>query len=318
MRNSILEDTNLSGAELTKTDLTNAKLVGADLTGAHGDCALNQATLTSAILSRAILDHSSLEDAQLKRARVEEASLRKVNMKGARLQDAILCSTNFSGAIITDAKFTSADLSGANLTDVIVNTGTSFTNAKVDSCTIARHTLECLTDYGGLTPGQRMVMNIVDDVARLRASYSGFQQWVHLIALTLFVFPYAWFLIKNWTHAKFSSADGESTITLFFALIRFIWNGGQNLRDGLSLNLFAVTLFGIALTYNTVRAALLWKTKRLELTQEASGLPAIFSLRGTWGVLFQIARWGFYVNLFVVLLHTIYFLGQRIPTSVLP
>ena len=206
----------------------------------------------------------------------------------------------------------------ANLTGVYVNTGTLFTNAKVDGCTIARHTLECLKDYGGLTPGQRMVMNIVDDVARLRASYSGFQQWAHLIALTLFVFPYAWFLIKSWTHAKFSSADGESTITLFFALIRFIWNGGQNLRDGPSFDLYAVSLFGIALTYNGVRALLLWKTKSLELKQEASGLPAIFSLRGFWGVFFQIARWLFYINLFVVFLHSMYFLGQRIPTSVLP
>ena len=313
-----MQGVDLRKAVLKQCDFSEAKLQSANLTGAQGDCNLSSAQLGEATLTHVSLDGGQLDHASLRKARVDGASLQRVSMKHANLDDAVFCGTDFSGADISGTTFIQADLSGADLTDVIVNSRTSFENARVDGCKIARHTLECLQDYGGLTPGQRMVMNIVDDVARLRASYSGFQQWAHLIALAVFVFPYAWFLVNSWTHAKFLSDDGESTITLIAALFRYISNGGQNLQDGLQINVYALSLFAIALTYNTVRAVLLWKTKRLELTQEASGLPAIFSLRGTWGVVFQIAHVGFFVNLFVVFLHTIYFLGQQIPIRVLP
>ncbi|MCH7728866.1 MAG: pentapeptide repeat-containing protein, partial [Planctomycetes bacterium] len=267
LNSATMQGVDLSKAVLKQCDFTEAKLQSANLTGAQGDCNLSSAQLGEATLTHVSLDGGRFDGAYLRKARVDRASLQRVSMKHANLNNAVLCGTDFSGADISGTTFEQADLSGADLTDVIVNSHTSFENAKVDGCKIARHTLECLKDYGGLTPGQRMVMNIGDDVARLRASYSGFQQWVHLTAVTVFVFPYAWFLIKSWAHAKFSPTDGESTITLFFALIRFIWNGGQNLRDGPSFNLYAVTLFVFALTYNSVRAWLLWKTKRLELAQ---------------------------------------------------
>ncbi len=45
-------------------------------------------------------------------------------------------------------------------------------------------------NYGGLTQGDRMEMEIEDGVALLRASYSGFLQWLHLFALATFLFPY--------------------------------------------------------------------------------------------------------------------------------
>ena len=71
---------------------------------------------------------------------------------------------------------------------------TSFENAIVPGLSVDRYALECLANYGDLTVGARMTMKINDDVARLRAAYSGFWQWIHLAAVFGFLFPYAWFI----------------------------------------------------------------------------------------------------------------------------
>jgi len=36
---------------------------------------------------------------------------------------------------------------------------------------------------------------------------------------------------------------------------------------------------------------------------------------GKWGVLYQIAKWGFVANLLAVLYHTLHFFTQRIPVN---
>jgi hypothetical protein len=156
-------------------------------------------------------------------------------------------------------------------------------------------------------------MRIIDGVATLRASYSGFLQWIHVIALAAFLFPYMAFVTRQWFNSKFVFSNDGATITLWEALFRFIWNGGQNWQAGWHLAMVPFTAFAFSLAYNVLRGMLLWKTKKLELIQEASGLPAIFSLTGLWGWLYRAAQVGFYCNLFVVAVHTFHFLGQRIP-----
>ena len=129
--------------------------------------------------------------------------------------------------------------------------------------------------------------------------------------MAAFLFPYAWFVAVHWSKARFVPAD--DTIPLLKALSVFIFNGGVDWHLGWSVHWsFAAFLFLLA--YNFLRAALLWKTKTLELQQDASGLPAQFSLSmKPWGTLFQLARWGLWLNLVIVALNTVHFFTQRIP-----
>jgi hypothetical protein len=63
-----------------------------------------------------------------------------------------------------------------------------------------------------------------------------------------------------------------------------------------------------------LRAALLAKTKKLELHEEATGLPAAFSLEGSgWGTALKWANWLFWFNLPLLFFHVVYFLTQRVP-----
>lgn len=155
-------------------------------------------------------------------------------------------------------------------------------------------------------------MSIRDDLAKLRSAYSGFQQWLHLFALMVFVFPYVWFLVKSWATARFIE-DRQGGIALWEAFIRYIVTGGEGWREGWSVNLYSFVPFVLALCYNLLRLVLLVKTKRLELQESISGLPAVFSLQGRWHFWYQAARIGFWLNLLFVAVHTYHFLQMTVP-----
>ncbi|MBN2563568.1 MAG: pentapeptide repeat-containing protein [Phycisphaerae bacterium] len=331
-----LNNANLSGADLRRTNLSGAHLNSADLSGANlndanlreaklGHANLSGADLSGADLSgadllEANLDHADLSGSNLHRTKLNAANLSGANLREARMVDTILFAAhltqaNLLGARLDGTQFHSALLDEAKLLQVTVNTKTILEDAKVAHCTIERHTLESLKEYGGLTPGARMTMNIVDGVATLRANYSGFLQWVHVIALLVFLYPYLWFVLSHWAGARFNLPEGAHSITLLEALGRFVWNGGENWEAGWDFNVVPFSLFVFALLYNVLRGVLLWKTKTLELAQEASGLPALFSLTGGWGRAFLAAKWGLYVNLIIVAIHTMHFLMQEIPLS---
>ena len=273
-----------------------------------GKANLSEADLGGADLGGADLSEAILGGADLSRAKLSGADLSRAKLIGANLWTADLFGADLSGANLSEAR-----LVGADLTGTLADSATSLLRASVRHCRIDRHTLESLKDFGGLTNGDRMLMDIVDGVAKLRASFSGFWQWVHLAALAAFLFPYAWFIGKHWSLARFGVDETEPTISLFAALMRFIWNGGENWRAGAALNVLPFGIFVYSLIYNALRGVLLWKTKTLELKQEASGLPAVFSLTGWWGRMYQASKWGMYANLLFVAWHTYYFLGQRIP-----
>jgi hypothetical protein len=163
-------------------------------------------------------------------------------------------------------------------------------------------------------------MEIEDGVALLRSAYSGFLQWVHLMALAMFVFPYAWFIAVQWSRARFLTPSDDTWIPLWKALFLFIYNGGVDWHLGWNLHWSFFTFLAL-LAYNALRFFLLWKTKTLELQQESSGLPARFSLskdnwNWPWGALYQLSHWGFYFYLAIVLLNTGHFFMQQIPLPV--
>lgn len=313
-----LSHANLSHAYLGGAILSNATLSQADLSSANlGHSILSHVDLSGANLSKANLEAANLVGADLSSAELSDANLRRAdlseaNLNGAILNNADLESSTLSHANLHDTQFNKANLSDADLANALVNYATSFQGATVTGCRIERHTLESLANYGRLTPGDRMTMNIVDGVATLRSAYSGFQQWMHLTALLAFLAPYVYFVTVSLIREHFQLAPGAPQAQLRIALARFIWNGGQQL-GGWHLDALSMTWFLFSLLYNVLRGFLLWKTKKLELHEQASGLPAPFSLSGWWKRLYLAATWGFWINLAVVAAHTWHFLGTWVP-----
>ncbi len=273
----------------------------------------------------------------------------RANMAGADFQNADLNYAKFDLAVLYSADFSHARLIRASLQGAELDYATKFTGAATEEMRIDRYALESLENYGGLTVGARMKMDIHDDVATLRSEYSGFLGAMHLLALIGFVFPYAWFVTVQWGRASFPGGAVEASIPLWEALLRFIYNGGQDWQAGWAFHPSFV-LFCIALSYNAVRAILLKKTKELEMREATSGLPAPFSLQEAlwrrkksdeeeeqvreedrkqsfaawlvdgilgvrWLLVYQISRIGFYVYLVVVLGNLIHFLTMRVPVG---
>lgn len=313
-----LDETTLVEADLRMAKLRNARFLRANLTGAD----LRRAHLSHAVLQKSVLEgarfsEADLTKAQLNHARGEGLIFEKADLSQADISDAQMANSDLRGANLRGAKFLRANLVESNLLDVQVDSATRFDDARVDGCRIYRHTLESLANYGGLASGDRMRMRIVDGLAVLRRSYSGFTQWLHLIALTVFLFPYAWFIVTHWVVARFN-LDAVEVIPFWKAILRFIWNGGVHWEVGWDWNALPFSMFVVALLYNVLRLILLWKTKTLELQEQASGLPVPFTLLGWWGRLYRASIVGLYINLLAVLAHTCHFLMQEIPISQSP
>ena len=318
-----LQGADLTGADLTGADLTKVILGGANLTGANLTKAkLNRAELTEATLTRAMLTEATLDSARLFNADLTGATLIKASLTGASLVRAKLTGAKLTGTYLTGTYLNWADLTGAtldnaylkqaNLLNIRIDAITTFKDAGVDGCRISRYTLESLNEYGGLTRGQRMVMAIEDGPATLRASYSGFLAWIHLLALAAFSFPYAWFCFQGYAEGAFV-CPSEPCTTLRAALADYVWTGGMMNGEFAAIPFL---IFCYSLLYNALRGVLLWKTKQLELLQESTGLPPVFQLEGApWGTALKAATYGFYVNIILASVHTWHFLAIQVPVS---
>lgn len=199
---------------------------------------------------------------------LESVPFRKAVLEGATFQDCDFRRTNLEQAALANAEF---------LTVQFYHTTRFQSPESIAGCTMDRYALACLSrEHGGLTEGNLMDMNIVDHVAELRLKFSGYWAWIHMTSIIVFFFPYAWFLIQQWSRARFMEAD--EMIPLYEALGRFIWNGGKDWKGEWNLDFWAVLRFGVVSIYQIVRVALLAKTKSLEMEQVVKGLPAKFSL----------------------------------------
>jgi len=330
--NAGLSNTDLNGARLIGARLIKANLSGANLRGANlSEAILNGANLkranfNKANLSRANLVGNNLVEVDLSKANLvevdlSEANLKGVNLNGKDLSGVIISNTNLSGAnlnnsIIKNVRFKKANLRNTSMLDIKIDKFTDFGVADIfEGLIIDRFTLESLKDYGGLTTGDRMQMDIRDDVALLRSKFSGFWQWIHLIGMLLFLFPYTWFAFKMWIVAKFNYSK-ENSITIAEAFGRYIVSGGDKWHEGWNYKWFAITVFGIAIAYNVLRGMLLYKTKSLELKETISGLPQRFSLKDSkWGKIYTASRIVLFIFVLVVIWHTIHFLTIRVPVS---
>lgn len=299
-----LSNANLSGLRFHQNNFQRSCLIKANFSSASlSDSQFIEASLKSADLRNTEIHNCNFSRANLSKANLSDSALNKSELVRSLLSEAKLHATKFEGGSISYA-----DLRKANFNHKTIFNAVETSNTQVDS-----YSLEFLKDYGGLSNGDRMKMIIHNDVARLRLSYSGFLSWVHLLALGIFVGPYLWFLIENWTVAQFNQINNESSISLGEALLRYIFNGGKDWQHGWHLHWSFATFLG-GLLYNLLRATLLIKTKRLELYQESTGLPPAFSFEGSrWGMCFHLANILSGVILLTAVLHLFHFLQQRIP-----
>lgn len=314
-----LKKANFDGAILYGTRFNGAFLIGASFVGAKGWEKSEESgkpdrvvVFIGATMTEANLTDAEFVGAKLTGAIIDHAKLQRINLLGANLENSDLSNSNLNGASLAESKLGHADLRGASLMDVTVSHDTSMAGAKVAGCRIERYTLESMDKRGGLSDAQRMTMEIEDGLATLRSTYSGYLQWIHLAAVAVFLFPYVWFVLVQWVTTSLAAVDTAQSISLFKALCQFIWSGGRSWGTGWHFNFWLFLLFLYGLGYNGLRFRLLVKTKDLELEQEARGLPVRFSLTGRSLIMFKVVKAGFFLNLFVVGVHTVYFLQQPI------
>lgn len=331
---------NFDGSNLVETNFEKAKLKGAMLRDA--DCSRGRfyfADLSSAFCSRAQFIAAAMQGVaapgtDFSFAKFEGADLREATLDGANMSRAIFstgilaaikpakeCQWEVEGvrilrpaarldrAILDNAMFDGAMLVAVDLSGVGVNHKTSFAGADVRLAKFEKLQLEKMKDKGGLQAGQLLDTIIIDPVAELRYHYSGFWQWVHLLALLAFLAPYLVFLGKSYLKARFLPHSEES-VTILSALCEYMYTGGTGQGPTWS---FVAALFSIG--YNVLRAVMLLKTKTLEHQQICTGLPAKFSLTGRWGTAFKVGKVLFWVNVAVVAMHGLHFLMQRIPAK---
>jgi uncharacterized protein YjbI with pentapeptide repeats len=117
---SLRQERNLAGADMSELDLSGIKLMGLNMKGAD----LHGSNLTQATLAGADMSEVNLTNAHLDKARIAGASLRAANLRGATLNEA-----QVAGVDMQDADLTGADLSQSKLMGVGVR-GADFSKVK--------------------------------------------------------------------------------------------------------------------------------------------------------------------------------------------
>lgn len=318
LENAYLANSSLINSSFNKANCSAAIFSGADLTGAR---------FIDADVSNAHFNHATIINAHFQSAKLVSTDFQGANLEGSHFTSVKLGSANLKNAVLKRVDFSAANIVSANMLGASFDKDTKFLNdPQVKGLSVDRFALECLDKFGGLSVGARMKLNIHDDVATLRSYYSGYKQWIHLMAFATFAFPYLWFIVTQWGKASFKPENSDHLIPLWQALFRFIYSGGNGWEQGWAFS-WSFIFFVVALLYNILRAVLLAKTKRLELTQESSGLPAAFSLNDrvsgsfgyvSWGGVFLTSKIGFYIYLSAVLLNLIHFFSMEIPIQYEP
>jgi uncharacterized protein YjbI with pentapeptide repeats len=317
LSDAILLRANLSGANLESANMNKVVLRGANLSGAN----LTHATLTRADLNAEDVYLSSFSERNVARGRggfSVRAKLRYTIMDGAVLREAVLVHSEFRHASMRDVRIEGAnlqltDLRHCDLRGAKANSATTMNLAQVEGARFSKFTLASMNSLGGLTVGELGSAQIDDDVAKLRASYSGFWQWIHLIALSLFVSPYMAFIAEQWIKSRFTQGLlYRESISLGEAVLRFALTGVSPQAGPWNVNWSQVFMFAYLFVYNVLRVVVLWKTKKLELNEHVMGFPQAFHLRGGWALAYVVLKWGMIGNIGIVLVHSLHFLRQEV------
>jgi uncharacterized protein YjbI with pentapeptide repeats len=127
LREAVLNEVNLSGADLHAARARGIKLKDAVLVGvAMRNSDFESADLRGADLMDAVMDRADLRLADLTGARLHDARLERVILFGALLRDADLSRANLRRADLREADLSYADLSRADLRGAVYNQRTVF------------------------------------------------------------------------------------------------------------------------------------------------------------------------------------------------
>lgn len=280
----------LSRIDFENTNLENSKFDGTNLTG-------------SILIRVTTNEHTSFKGAKLDKSVFNNSSIIGADFEGA----------TFLEADLSDCTFGRSKFKNADLTEVKVNSRTRFDSINdCEKCKVDKGTLNSLAkndgNIGGLHSSELKKMVIADDFGKLKLSFSGFWKSLHIISLSFFAFPYAFFLFKLWSISYglnlFDPTPTTETIGELFW--EYVYSAGA--LDGRYSHL---SLIALALVfYNCCRVVLLWKTITLEHQENVSGLPSDFRLNIFWGILYKIVTVGVVVNLMLISINTFNFLSR--------
>ncbi len=253
-----------------------------------------------------------MEITGLKNARLSGTRFSQCKFSG-EYDDARFTQCRFWKCEFGTSRFSKCDFSRASLVEVAMSGDTVFQNCNVKKMEVTRLDLLGLKDFGGLTIKQRKEMNIRHDLADLRASFSGFMQWLHLLAILMFVSPYIWFVcakamdktrldvaiklaplvdilegnevLQSTSRGRQFVQDSVSARARLYSipempLVYQLWfyalSCGET-NSELRINVWGVALLQFVLVYNLARAYLLWFTKTKEHEEVVTELPSRFS-----------------------------------------
>lgn len=221
--------------------------------------------------------------AALNHARFDHLTLLNCTFDGCSFQGTNFAQTIFESCIfarcdLRGAKFTDASCQGVEFVDCVVNDETSFHNLTNPHCmAIDRNTLLRLGQQrGGLSDYDLSLIWISDDVASLRAQFTGFSRLIHVLAIVGFFSPYAIFLAWLWINTLYANPDGEYSISILRAFAYYLASGGAE-WERFAPRWLPLVLLVVMLSYNAVRIVLFWHVDRLDTRHKTFGVPPSFS-----------------------------------------
>jgi uncharacterized protein YjbI with pentapeptide repeats len=164
---------NLAGASLQGLKMQHFDFSGMDLSGTtFGGCNLEQANFQRAVLDDCVFAGFNGDKTFIRGADFTKASARGAefacDVQGVKFAQTDLSKADFSSVDLRGVKFQECSFQQTDFSEVIATTTTKFVGCDpTHKMRMSRYTLACLgPDYGGLTEGNRMDMDIVDDDAR--------------------------------------------------------------------------------------------------------------------------------------------------------
>ena len=127
LSHSLINNSNLSGTNLSTANLKNTKLKNSDLSNTN----LTNANIAEAQLKNTNLNNTNLENADLSNATLKRIKLENANLENANLENTKLIWVNLSNANVENTNFENANLWDVNLFKAKFNEYTKLKKAQL-------------------------------------------------------------------------------------------------------------------------------------------------------------------------------------------
>lgn len=326
----VLAGVKISGAAIEAIGVQKSAVPGLEVLSTNAEsvqvssCGLNAISVKQSQIFSASVTESTLIDARVDQSKFEGLALNGADCSGSLFRASNLGDSRFVGCKLLKAafpdselqrtSFANCDLTESSFRDSSTGTQTDFGGCNIEGAVFDRWALLGLDHgaRGGISRRQLAGLRIEDDVLVLRGMFGGFWFWVHLAATLGFTAPYLLFVLSLYAYSGTSGPIGErESLTIGEALARYVWNGGQDWRQGWNLDGLSFSLFVVCLHFNLTRAALSWKTKADQTREEVSAIPSAFVLGGVWKVLVAQHKFGSPFYFGAVLINTALLMMRR-------